>query len=272
MTNRIPATTEPSAAIPPIGAFIKKWRELRRLSQLDTAIRADVSTRHLSFIETGRSRPSREMILRLTEELDVPLRERNRALLAGGFAPVYSERPLEAPEMASVRDAINQVLNGHGPHPSLLIDRHWNLIDANPALGIFLDRVAPALLEPPVNVLKVSLHPDGMAPHIVNIGEWRAHLFARLRKQIAQTDDEWLRELHRELLALPCDQPEPRLELPGPGTVLVPLRFRINRRVLSFISTTAMFGTPLDVSLAEMAIESFYPADQATSDYLHGYR
>lgn len=257
-----------AATAPSVGALLRKWRQLRRLSQLETAIRADISTRHLSFIETGRSKPSKDMILRLTEELDVPLRERNRALLAGGFAPVYSERPLDASQMASVRDAVTQVLAGHALYPALLIDRHWNLIDANAALGLFLSNVAPALLEPPVNVLRVSLHPDGMAPDIVNLGEWRSHLLARLRRQIAQTDDDVLRDLYAELDALPCDQPEPRVELPGGGTVAVPLEYRLGDQVLSFVTITAIFGTPLDVTLAELAIESFYPADARTAELL----
>ncbi|MGX7681950.1 helix-turn-helix domain-containing protein [Jatrophihabitans sp. DSM 45814] len=262
-----PTSTRQSSA--PVGALLRQWRERRRLSQLDLALQTDISARHLSFVETGRSKPSSEMILRLTEELEVPLRERNRVLLAGGFAPVYSERPLNAPQMTAVRSAVQQVLVGHEPYPAILIDRHWNLLDANAAVPLFLQNVDPQLLATPANVLRLSLHPDGMAPQIVNLGEWRAHLLARLRRQAAVTQDQSLRELHAELTALPCDQPEPAIDLPGKGNVIVPLQFRVaSGQILSFISITAIFGTPLDITLSELAIESFYPADAATADHL----
>jgi transcriptional regulator with XRE-family HTH domain len=259
-------TTHPQPR--PVGELLRQWRERRRLSQLDLAIEAGISTRHLSFLETGRSRPSRDMLLRLAEQLEVPLRERNHLLLAGGFAPAFGETALDAPEMEGVRAALRQVLAGHEPFPALVVDRAWNLVDANAAVGLLVGQADPALLAPPVNVLRVSLHPDGMAPLIVNLGEWRAHLFGRLRRQIALTADPGLAELHDELRAYPCDQPEPEVEVPGPGDVVVPLRLRHGDRELSFLSIMATFGTPLDVTVAELAIESFFPADPATGSAL----
>jgi len=256
-----------TAVAEPVGAMLRQWRQRRRLSQLDLAIQTDISARHLSFIETGRSKPSSEMILRLSDELDVPLRERNQLLLAGGYAPAYRERPLDSPQLAAVRSAVRQVLTGHEPYPAVLVDRHWNLLDANAGSSLFTEDVSAELLSSR-NVLRMSLHPDGMAPRIDNLGEWRAHVLSRLRRQTAVSYDAELRALYRELRAYPCDQPEPNVELPGAATVLVPLRFVVGSRILSFISTTAVFGTPLDITLAELAIESFYPADEATAEYL----
>jgi len=252
----------------PVGAQLRHWRERRRLSQLDLAIQTDISARHLSFVETGRSKPSSDLILRLTDQLDVPLRERNRLLLAGGYAPVYSERPLDAPQMAAVRKAVRRVLIGHEPYPAVLVDRHWNLLDANASIGLLTEGVARELLAEP-NALRISLHPAGAAPRIVNLGEWRAHLLHRLRRQAAVTTDPALIEFYQELRAYPCDQPEPVIEVPAAGNVAVPLQIRAGKRVLSFISITAVFGTPLDVTLSELAIESFYPADEETSELLH---
>jgi transcriptional regulator with XRE-family HTH domain len=256
----------PSAQPPqrPVGELLRQWRERRRLSQLDLALLADTSTRHLSFVETGRSRPSRGMLLRLAERLELPLRERNHLLLAGGYAPAFGQAPLDAPEMAGVRAALRQVLAGHEPYPAVVVDRVWNLVDANAAVAALVGGADPALLAPPANVLRLSLHPDGMAPRIANLGEWRAHLLGRLRRQIDLTADPGLAELHEELRAYPCDQPEPDVELPGPGDVVVPLRFRHGDRELSMLSILASFGTPLDVTVAELSIESFFPADAAT--------
>lgn len=251
-----------------MGALLREWRQRRRLSQLALAVEVDVSARHLSFVETGRSRPTTTMILRLCEHLEVPLRERNGLLLAGGYAPVYPENDLNATEMDGVRTALRQVLTGHEPYPAVVVDRWWTMIDANASIAVFTGGVPDDLLEPPVNVLRLSLHPRGLAPRIVNLGEWRAHLLGRLRRQAAVTADPALAELLSELRDYPCDQPEPEVELPGPGTVMVPLRYRHGRQVLSFFSTTAVFGTPLDVRLAELAIESFFPADAATGGIL----
>jgi transcriptional regulator with XRE-family HTH domain len=259
-------TTQPLQR--PVGELLRQWRERRRLSQLDLALQAEISTRHLSFVETGRSRPSRDMLLRLAEQLEVPLRERNHLLLAGGYAPAFGQTALDAPQMASVRAALRQVLAGHEPYPAVVVDRAWNLVDANGAVNLLVGQAEPELLAPPVNVLRVSLHPDGMASRIVNLGEWRAHLFGRLRRQIALTADPGLAELYQELRAYPCDQPEPDVEVPGPGDVVVPLRFRLDGRELSFLSIMASFGTPLDVTVSELAIESFFPADPGTASAL----
>jgi transcriptional regulator with XRE-family HTH domain len=252
----------------PVGELLRRWREHRRLSQLELAAQAEISTRHLSFLETSRSRPSRDMVLHLAEHLEVPLRERNHLLLAAGYAPVYSQEPLDSPQLAVVRRAIRQVLRGHEPYPAVVVDRTWNVVDRNTSVGVFLAGAAPELVAPPANVLRISLHPDGMAPRIVNLGEWRAHLLGRLRRQIELTADPELTGLYTELKAYPCDQPEPDVELPGPGDVVVPLRIRHQDRELAFFSTVATFGTPLDVTLAELAIESFFPADPETAAVL----
>ena len=248
-----------------VGELLREWRERRRLSQLDLALQAEISARHLSFVETGRSTPSREMVLRLAEQLDVPLRDRNQLLLAGGYAPVYAETPLESPRMEAVRAAVRQVLAAHEPYPAVVVDRGWNLVEANASVAIFTEGLPPALLASPTNVLRVSLHPDGLAERIVNLGEWRAHLLARLRRQVSLTADPQLAALYVELRAYPCDQPEPEIDLPGPGDVVVPLRIRAGERELAFFSTVATFGTPLDITVAELAIESFFPANAETA-------
>jgi transcriptional regulator with XRE-family HTH domain len=254
---------------PPIGDQLRQWRERRRLSQMDLALQAEVSTRHLSFVETGRSKPSREMILRLAEQLGLPLRERNHLLLAGGYAPVYAESALDSPHMAAVRGAVRQLMTSHEPYPAVVVDRSWNMVDSNASSELFGEGCAPWLLEPPANALRISLHPDGMAARIVNLGEWRAHLLSELRQQIALTRDPEVCELYDELRGYPCDQPEPDVEVPGPGSIFVPLRIRHQGRELAFFSTIATFGTPLDITMAELAIESFFPADEDTRAFLH---
>jgi transcriptional regulator with XRE-family HTH domain len=246
----------------PVGDLLRQWRQRRRLSQLDLAIAADVSSRHLSFVETGRSRPTSEMILRLAEHLDVPLRDRNALLLAGGYAPAYPEHGLAEPELAAVRGALQRVLKGHEPYPAVVVNRWWELVDANAGVDLFTRDVNPALLHPPANVLRLSLHPDGMAPRITNLPEWRAHLLARLHHQAEATGDPRLAELHDELAGYPGGQGPP----PAPADVVVPLRYRN----LTFLSITAMVATPADVTVSELAIESFYPADAATAAALGG--
>ncbi|MFI5606794.1 helix-turn-helix domain-containing protein [Amycolatopsis sp. NPDC051903] len=263
MTTSVKAPTRRA-----VGELLREWRDRRRISQLDLALAADVSTRHLSFVETGRSQPSREMVLRLGEHLDVPLRERNRLLLAAGYAPAYGESELTAPELTAVRDAVRLLLTGHDPYPAAVVDRGWNLVDANTSLGLLIEGVAPDLLAAPVNVLRVTLHPDGMAPRILNLGEWRAHLLGRLRRQVESTADAELAELLAELRGYPCDQPVPEVEVPGPGDLFVPLRYVHRGTELTFFSTVATFGTPLDVTVAELVIESFYPANPETARYL----
>ena len=252
-----------------MGELLRRWRGHRRLSQFALALETGISARHLSFVENGRSEPSRETILRLAEELDLPLRERNHLLLAAGYAPVYSEASLDSPEMASVRGAVRQVLTGHEPYPAVVVDRNWDLVDANAGVALLTAGVAEELLAPPANVLRVSLHPDGMAPRIANLGEWRAHLLGRLRRQVSLTAEPTLSRLLNELRAYPCDQPEPEIEIPGPGDIVVPLRVRHEVGELAFFSTVATFGTPLDVTVAELAIESFFPADPETASVLH---
>jgi transcriptional regulator with XRE-family HTH domain len=248
-----------------IGALIREWRTRRRMSQLDLAGEADISQRHLSFIESGRAQPSREMILHLSERLSVPLRHRNRMLLAAGFAPSYAERPLEHPSLAPALAAVQRVLKGHEPNPALAVDRHWNLVASNAQLAPFLEGVAePSLLQPPVNVLRLSLHPKGIAPRIVNLAEWRAHLLARLHGLIEATGDPVLEELETELLTYPSGISRTRTVHDEATAIVHPLRIRLNDRVLSFISTITVFGTPLDVTLSELAIESFFPADEET--------
>jgi len=246
------------------GDLIREWRQRRRLSQLDLAIAANVSSRHLSFVETGRSRPTSEMILHLAEHLDVPLRDRNALLLAGGYAPAYPERTLAAPELQAVKSALKRVLAGHEPYPAAVVNRWWELVDANAGIALFTGGVRPELLEPPVNVLRLSLHPDGMASRIANLPEWRAHLLARLHRQSEATGDPRLFSLYSELEAYPGgrgDEARP----PRPTDVVVPLRYRTPRAELSFLSLTAVIGTPMDVTVEELAIESFYPADEHTA-------
>ena len=254
-----------TAASVPVGTLLRDWRIRRRLSQLDLAGEADVSTRHLSFVETGRAAPSREMVLRLANRLDVPLRERNRLLVAAGFAPMYGERALAEPAMAAARRAIELVLPGHEPYPALAVDRHWTLVSYNRAVPMLMAGAAPALLQPPVNVLRLSLHPDGLAPRIRNLGAWRAHVLERLRQQVATSADAVLAALADELRGYPgarADEPAPE------QNVVVPLVVDTPDGTLSFISTTTVFGTPVDVTLSELALETFFPADAATAEQL----
>jgi transcriptional regulator with XRE-family HTH domain len=254
-----------------LGDHLRDWRRRRRMSQLELACEADISTRHLSFLETGRSLPSREMILHLAERLDVPLRERNVLLVAAGYAPVFPERALSDPALQAARSAIALVLEGHEPYPALAVDRHWTLVASNNAVTRLLAGTASALLQPPVNVLRLSLHPEGLAPRIANLQEWRTHLLARLHRQIEVSADPILVELMNELRSYPA------ASAAGAGTgtthqdyagVIVPLRLVTNGGILSFFSTTAVFGTPVDITLSELALESFFPADAATVEAL----
>jgi transcriptional regulator with XRE-family HTH domain len=254
------------AAAPPtrVGPLLRDWRRRRRVSQLDLALGAGVSARHVSFVETGRARPSADMVLRLAEQLDVPLRDRNGLLLAAGYAPAYGRRGLDEPEMGAVREVIDAVLRGHEPYPAVVVDRHWGLVAGNAAVALLTEGVAAELLEPPVNVLRLSLHPDGLAPRIANLGQWRAHVLGRLGRQAVATGDPALAALHEELAALPGgEEPEP----PG-AAIAVPLRVRAGGEVLSFLSTMTTFDTAADVTVAELAIESFFPADRITSEVI----
>lgn len=250
----------------PVGELLRDWRQRRRRSQLDLATEAEVSTRHLSFVETGRSKPSRELVLHLAEHLEVPLRERNRLLLAAGFAPVHRETALDDEAMAPVRAALDTILKGHEPFPAVIVDGHYDVVAANgPLLALMTDGVAPALLAPPINVLRVSLHPDGLAPRIANLAEWGTHLLTRLHRQAAVTGDPVLIGLRDELLGYPGVGGIAEAHDPA-SMLFVPLRLHGPGGVeLSFFSTLATFGTAVDITLAELAIESFFPADDATA-------
>ncbi|HYD14007.1 MAG TPA: helix-turn-helix transcriptional regulator [Allosphingosinicella sp.] len=251
----------------PVGEQLRAWRSRRRLSQLDLALDAEISARHLSFLETGRSRPSRGMLLRLAERLAIPARDRNLLLVAAGFAPALPERPFDDPALAAARRAVELVLKAHEPFPALAVDRHWQLVAANAGVAPFLAGAAPHLLAPPVNVLRLSLHPEGLAPRIENLAEWRAHILHRLEAQVAASGDQHLAALLQELRTYPGGLAPTH---DGYGGVAVPLRVRAGETVLSLLSTTTMFGTPIDVTLTELAIEAFLPADEATAAALLG--
>ena len=257
------------AAPRPFGDYLRHWRQHRRLSQLDLAQEAEISTRHLSFVETGRSLPSREMVLRLAERLDVPLRERNALLVAAGYAPMYRERPLDDPALAAARQAVELILKSHEPYPALAVDRHWNLLAGNAMLPHLMAGADPQLLQGRFNVLRLSLHPRGLAPKIVNLGQWRHHLFERLRQQIHATGDPVLAALLEELSAypVPVDADDTRLEGELLG-VAMPFRFMTQHGVLNFISTTTVFGTAADITLQELALETFFPADPRTAEVM----
>lgn len=252
------------------GELLREWRNLRRMSQLDLALEAGVSARHLSFVETGRSRPSREMVLTLAEHLEVPLREQNALLLAGGFAPVFSEMDLEDDRMGPVRNALDAILKGHEPYPAVIVDREWEIVASNGPAGMLLEGVSQELVSPPANALRITLHPEGLAPRILNFDEWSAHLLTRLRRQALLSQDPALAELERELLGYSgVEQSSGLAELEE--MLFVPLRLRLpNGTVLSLFSTVATFGTALDITLEELSIEAFFPADEATKDYLRG--
>jgi transcriptional regulator with XRE-family HTH domain len=260
------------AARPRVGTLLRDWRRHRRMSQLDLALEAGVSARHLSFIETGRARPSAEMVQQLAEHLGVPLRERNTLLLAAGFAPAYGQRALEEPEMGPVRDAIARLLRAHEPYPAVVVDRHWGIVEANAGLALLVEGVAPHLLEPPVNALRVGLHPEGMAPRIRNLGEWRAHLLDRLGRQAVVSGDPALAALHDELAALPGNDPTRPGHVSAAGDIAVPLRLAHEGEELAFISTVTTFGTAVDVTVSELAIEAFFPADPRTQAFMSSSR
>ena len=264
------ATPAPAASrVRPFGDQLRAWRMRRRMSQMDLANEADISTRHLSFVETGRSAPSREMVLRLAERLEIPLRERNALLVAAGYAPMYRERPLDDPALAVAKEAVQLILKSHEPFPALAVDRHWNMLAHNAVVPLLLAGVDAALLQPPVNVLRLSLHPRGLAPVIVNIGQWRHHLFERLRQQIQATGDSQLQALEQELRGYPVPQDADATRLEGEVLgIAVPLRLRSEAGELSFISTMTVFGTAVDITMQELALETFFPADAFTAEAL----
>lgn len=245
-----------------IGEHLREWRQRRHLSQLELAGEAEISARHLSFVETGRSAPSREMVLKLAERLDVPLRERNVLLVAAGFAPAFPQRALDDPALRQAREAIDLVLKAHEPNPALAYDRHWNLVSANRMLAPILEGVPPRLLAPPLNILRLAFHPEGLAPRTVNLGEWAAHLLERLHRQCEATADPELIKLYNDLRSYPLPA---RSGPVSADNVAIPFKLRHKGEVLSFISTTMVFGTPVDVTLSELALETFFPADELTA-------
>lgn len=260
-----PSTSSTATA----GALLREWRTRRRMSQLDLALEADVSQRHLSFVESGRSRPSREMVLHLADRLDLPLRERNRLLLAAGFAPGYSERALDDATLAPALSAVELVLKGHEPNPAIAVDRAWNLVRANDAIAPFLAAVSdPDLLRPPVNVLRLSLHPRGLAPHIDDLADWRDHLVERLGRIVDTVPDASVAALREELAGYPVPPRKRPASVPDAASIAVPLKIRLGGERLSFITTITVFGTPLDVTLSELAVETFFPANEETASFL----
>jgi transcriptional regulator with XRE-family HTH domain len=247
----------------PIGQLVRAWREQRRMSQLGLASEANISQKHLSFIESGRAAPSRDMILHLADHLDIPLRERNALLLSAGFAPVYRERAINDPALVRARATVERLLKAHEPFPALAVDRSWNMIAANAPVMTMIARVDPELLKPPVNVLRLSLHPKGLAPAILNLAEWRHHLIERTRRQVRLTRDMALAALLKEISAYPAPV-EKAVTLPD-DEIAIPLRLQTPHGVLSFFSTITVFGTAVEITLSEISLEAFYPADETTA-------
>jgi transcriptional regulator with XRE-family HTH domain len=253
-----------------VGDLLRGWRQRRRLSQLDLSVEAEVSARHLSFVETGRSKPSRELVLHLAEHLDVPLRERNSLLLAAGYSPAYRERSLDDEAMDPVRDALDVILAGHEPYPAVIVDRRWDLVTANgPALALFTAGVDESLLAPPINAYRLGLHPDGLARRVRNLEEYAAHLLTQLQRDAAMSGDPDLAALYDEVRAYP-GMPETTGVVADPAQLLcLPMRLDApDGTELALFSTIATFGTAQDVTVAELSIESFFPADTATREYL----
>jgi transcriptional regulator with XRE-family HTH domain len=260
-----------------VGPLLRGWRERRRLSQLELALRADSSARHVSFIETGRSRPSEAMLLRLAEHLEIPVRDRNALFLAAGYAPRYTETPLEDPAMGALREGIEQLLRGYEPYPALVVDGCYNVLAANQGILMLLEGLPERLLTPPLNAMRLTLHPQGMASRIRNLAQWRGHLLAQMERQIAHLRSESLRALYEEVAAYPVaptdptDPGDPGDEAEGPTPhpyFALPLRIEHDGQVLSFVSSISTFNTPMDVTVSELAVEAFLPADAETGAYL----
>ncbi len=261
-----------------VGPLLRGWREQRRVSQLELALRAGSSARHISFVETGRSRPSEEMVLRLAEHLDVPVRDRNALLLAAGYAPRYPETPLDDPALDALREGVERLIQGYEPYPAFVVDATYNVVAANRGIAMLLDTVPEHLLAPPLNAMRLTLHPEGLAPRIRNLREWRGHLLAQMERDIALRRSEPLRALYEEVAAYPyASEGSPEEGSPESGerageTVpyfALPMQIEHDGRVLSFISSISTFNTPMDVTVAELAIETLLPADPATVKYLH---
>ncbi|MEU3602595.1 helix-turn-helix transcriptional regulator [Streptomyces sp. NPDC006798] len=259
---------------PGVGPLLRGWRERRGVSQLDLALRADSSSRHISFIETGRSRPSEEMILRLADQLDVPVRERNALLLAGGYAPRFPETPLDDPSMEALLEGLRQLLHGYDPYPAVVVDGLYNVVAANLGMTRLLEGVAPHLLAPPLNGMRVTLHPEGLAPRIRNLREWRHHLLHQMDRQLALVRSDALRELYEEVSAYPLPEDAAGSEGDEPSAypfLALPMVLEHDGRVLSLISSISTFNTPMDVTVSELAIETFLPADPETVAYLRSF-
>ncbi|CAL9365872.1 hypothetical protein SUDANB6_00760 [Streptomyces sp. enrichment culture] len=264
-------TAEPHAAPAGRGAgpLLRGWRERRRISQLELALRAGSSARHISFIETGRSRPSEEMVLRLAEHLEVPVRERNALLLAAGYAPHYPETPLDAPALDALRAGLERLITGYEPYPALVVDAAYDVVAANRGVTMLVEGLPEHLLRPPLNAMRLTLHPEGLAPRIRNLREWRGHLLAQMERQIALHRFEPLRALYEEVAAYPVPEDAPGGEPAGPVPYFaLPMQVEHGGRTLSFISSISTFNTPMDVTVAELAVETLLPADPATVKYL----
>lgn len=251
-----------------VGSLLKLWRERRRKSQLDLSLDAEISTRHLSFVETGRAKPSREMILLLAENLEIPLRERNKILIIAGYAPQFSEKNFDDVSLSAARQAIEIILKGHEPFPALAVDRCWNMVAANKTVPFLLEGVSEKLLAPPVNVLRLSLHPEGLAARITNLRQWCAHLLRRLEKQIEDTADSELENLLNELKGYKTSGKNREKNFENEAGIVIPLQLETKFGMLSFISTTTVFGTPVDVTVSEIALETFFPADDSTREII----
>ncbi|MFH8366871.1 helix-turn-helix domain-containing protein [Streptomyces sp. NPDC018031] len=267
------------AVAPGVGALLREWRDRRRISQLELALRADSSARHISFIETGRSRPSEEMVLRLADHLEVPMRERNALLVSAGYAPRFTETALDAPAMSTLRTAVERLLRAYEPYPALVVDGRYDIVGANDSIAALLGGVAPELLRPPMNAMRITLHPQGLAPRIRNLREWRGHLLDQMERQLALLRSSSLRELYEEVSAYPVPDPGRGESWPGSGAermaagpehipFALPMVVEHDGRVLSFISTIATFNTPMDITVSELAIETLLPADPETAAYL----
>ncbi|MDH6624544.1 transcriptional regulator with XRE-family HTH domain [Streptomyces sp. LBL] len=285
MTTVAPGSAAPAAtpADQGVGPLLRAWREQRRVSQLELALRADSSARHISFIETGRSKPSEDMVLRLAEHLDVPVRERNALLLAAGYAPRYPHTPLDDPALAALREGLQRLIQGYEPYPALVVDALYNVVAANRGVLMLLDGIPESLLTQPLNAMRLTLHPEGLAPRIRNLREWRGHLLAQMGRQIALHRSQQLRALYEEVAAYPVPEAgaeaetEAETEAPEEGgepaesalCFALPMRIEHEGRTLSFVSSISTFNTPMDVTVAELAIETLLPADPATVKYLH---
>ncbi|WP_042164860.1 helix-turn-helix domain-containing protein [Streptomyces sp. NBRC 110035] len=282
MSTPTPATaTATATATESVGPLLRAWREQRRISQLELALRADSSARHISFVETGRSRPSEEMVLRLAEHLDVPVRERNALLLAAGYAPRFPETPLDDPALEALREGIGRLIAGYEPYPALVVDAMYDVVAANRGIMMLFDGVPESLLVPPLNAVRLTLHPRGLAPRIRNLREWRGHLLEQMERQIALRRSAPLRALYEEVAAFPVPEPEPD-STEGAGAAdgeesasvayfALPMRIEHEGRILSFVSSISTFNTPMDVTVAELAVETLLPADPATAKYLHSW-